>query len=181
MLPLEMLTGVLLIALLKPLFQTAAAFLLSLMLLLVFAVVSTYPTEWGRMRLTDSYFAMAAPAVPNDAVIVLLTRPIGYVVPFFNPSAHFVNLPFTGLAASAAEPSEKLLYEHTMRVLQTAGKKENLYALGFVDEDEVTHLSYAILLKNKIGPAMADCQDITTNIGDKLRLCKLRLFEGPPA
>ena len=174
-LPLEMLSGILIIALLKPLFQTHRLFILALALLMLFAFISTVPPQWKRHSLSADYFSLQAPAVPDDAVIVLLSRPYTYVIPFFNPTAHFVGIVFSGLGYAQQEKNDGLLYQKTIQVLRAAAKKNKLYSLGFATDDQVTSLSYALLLSRKIGPT-PDCQTFSTNIGDHLQLCKLRLF-----
>jgi hypothetical protein len=175
-LPLEMLSGMIIIALLKPLFKTYRLFLLALVMLGFYFLVSTVPPKWGvRQHLQADYLALQAPAVPDDAVIVLLTRPFTYVIPFFNPTAHFVGITFIGLGFAPQEKNDSLLYQKTIRVLRDAGRKNKLYGLSYVTDDLVSTLSYALLLNRKIGPT-SDCQDFNTNIGDHLRLCKLMLF-----
>jgi hypothetical protein len=174
-LPLEMLSGIVIIGLLKSLLKTYGLFLLALTMLTLYVFLSTVPPHWGRQHSQGDYFALQAPAVPDDAVIVLLTRPFTYVIPFFNPTAHFVGITFTGLGFAAQEKNSSLLYQQTIQVLRDAGRKNKLYGLSYVKDDLVTPLSYALLLNRKIGPT-PDCQDFNTNIGDHLRLCKLMLF-----
>jgi hypothetical protein len=174
-LPLEMLSGIVIIALLKPLLKTYRSFLLVLAMLSLSIFLSTVPPQWGRQHSQGDYFAVQAPAVPDDAVIVLLTRPFTYVIPFFNPTAHFVGITFAGLGFASQEVNDSLLYQKTIKVLIDAGRKNKLYGLSYVTDDLVTSLSYALLLNRKIGPT-PDCQDFNTNIGDHLRLCKLMLF-----
>jgi hypothetical protein len=175
-LPLEMLSGIVIIALLKPLLKTYRVFLLALAMLTFYLLFATHSPHWGRQcRSQGDYFAMQAPPVPDDAVIVLLSRPFTYVIPFFNPTAHFVGITFAGLGFASQEINSSLLYQETIKVLRDAGRKNKLYGLSYVSDDLVTPLSYALLLNRQIGPT-PDCQDFNTNIGDHLRLCKLMLF-----
>ncbi len=161
-LPLEMLSGIIIIALLKPLFKTYRLFLLALVMLGLYFLVSTVPPKWGvRQHLQADYLALQAPAVPDDAVIVLLTRPFTYVIPFFNPTAHFVGITFIGLGFAPQEKNDSLLYQKTIRVLRDAGRKNKLYGLSYVNDDLVSTLSYSLLLNRKIGPTLSSRQAST--------------------
>jgi hypothetical protein len=175
-LSLEMLSGIVIIALLKPLLKTYQVFLCALAMLTFYLILAAHLPQWGRQHQSQGdYFSLQAPSVPDDAVIVLLSRPFTYVIPFFNPTAHFIGITFSGLGFASQEINDSLLYKNTIKVLRDAGRKNKLYGLSYVTDDLVTPLSYALLLNRKIGPT-PDCQDFNTNIGDHLRLCKLMLF-----
>lgn len=179
-LPLEMLSGILVIALLKPFFTTKKVFNLSVVLIFILALLSTHAPNWGRKHFGKDYFAVHTPKLPNDAVVVLLTRPYSYTIPYFNPTSHFVGLTFVGLNANADERKDGLLYKLTINTLRKAARENRLYSLGFVKYDLVTTLSYALLLSRKLGPT-EECHKFETNLGDHMVLCKLQDFTNHPA
>jgi hypothetical protein len=175
-LPLEMLSPILMIGLIKPLVSSKKIFITILIMLGVSLVLPASPADWGRKHLSADYIALQAPPVPDDAVIVMLSRPYSYAIPFFNPKTHFVGVTFAGLQAAPDEKDDGLMYKQTIKVLRDAAEKNKLYGLGFIKSDTVTSLSYALLLSRKIGPT-EDCSLFKTNLGDQLVLCKLMLFK----
>jgi hypothetical protein len=91
----EMLAPLLIAALMAqlPFSAKLRAFAISLVMLLL--SLSAWPPDWGRGRWSRGFVEAAAPPIerPAEALVLLLDRPLAYLVPTFNPKTSFVGLP----------------------------------------------------------------------------------------
>jgi hypothetical protein len=89
--PIEMLTGPLIVYYCRILFGKDLL-RLSAINALAFLIIYTalYP-EWSRMKFGEKYFAVQAPPLPENSLVIISTLgPLAYLIPFMNADARFV-------------------------------------------------------------------------------------------
>lgn len=166
--PLEMLTGALVVALLfhlmRPGYALPAALVLSAVL-----VFSTRPPDWWHVEFKDKWFDVQVPPVEPDALVLLTSDgPMSYVLPYFPPDARFF-----GLQNSINDPKRKTLMAETI-ARDIKAHKGPLYSLTYPANTGVDTLLAHDLLR-----LTETCRDVTTNMRTSpIQLC--RLFRIPP-
>lgn len=89
--PLELLSGPLIVGSLLYLVRGMAVRYVALAILASLLLGTTRPMSWGRLPFGHQYFEVKVPELaPNALVIMGYSHPMAYVVPFFRPDARFV-------------------------------------------------------------------------------------------
>lgn len=90
--PLDVISGALIVALLLYLLRDGRARLAAVVVLGALLVGTTRPGSWGRVAFGERYFDLQAPAIePGALVIVGYAHPIAYAAPFLRSDARFVS------------------------------------------------------------------------------------------
>lgn len=186
-LPLEYLTGIIILYFVQGLMpdkKWRAGFLL--LLIGYFALTTHYP-QWGRMNVGDRYFSVNTPSVPPHATIVIAAVPLAYVIPSFPADARFIGMTFVSLGEDVSQnkkqPHRKML-ANVMKQLVENPNHSPLYSLTILKSGASGDLtigqtarnnkrSFAILKNFGLIRDAERCQSFATNIGDELQLCPL--------
>lgn len=93
--PLELLSGLFIVCLVRKLFHFEAISQAVILILIgVFLVTTVYPC-WGRIKYGKEYFSISGiPFLPKNSVVLFLSAPFAYQIPYFPDAVHFVGLPF---------------------------------------------------------------------------------------
>lgn len=177
MLPIEWLTGILMVYLVTLLFTSRLYQYVFLTFLFLTLVASTYYPNWGnRNPYHQTYFTVSAPVIPSNATVLLGTVPLSYVIPFFPSTIHFVGMPFIDLGMFDVTPKQipaHPILVDTLHRLAREIKSTPIYMLSFADEDRFLIRAQAAL--NYVGlHTSTHCQWVTTNIDgiqQRLKLC----------
>jgi hypothetical protein len=163
--PLEMLTGPLIVGCTLYLVPAAATRRRALAILAAAIIVSTHAGNWGRLEYPDRYFEVAVPELaPGALVIVSVRHPLAYVIPFSRPDARFVSPSNNFLHLG----QDNLLTRRIAQLIAThAGP---MYSLDFVDqEDTAAALDYYQLVLDP-----SSCQGIRSNLdSNAMRFCRV--------
>jgi hypothetical protein len=90
--PLEMLTGPLIIGCALYLVPEGKARRPAIAILALLLIASTKHGNWGRLEYGERYFEAHVPALPRRALVILgPDQPLAHLVPFFPPDARFVS------------------------------------------------------------------------------------------
>ena len=90
--PLELLSGALIVAAILALVANRNARRVAVVLAAVLLIGTTRPGSWGRTPFHGAYFDVAPPDLPaHSLVIVGPFDPLAYAIPFFRPDARFVS------------------------------------------------------------------------------------------
>ncbi len=166
--PLELLSGALLVALLRYLLRPAIAGTVTLVVA-VTLIASTSPPDWWRIEFGRRWFDVEVPWVaPNSLVLLTSDAPMAYVLPFFPADArHF------GLNNSINDPERDTLMEDTIvrAIREHTGPMYSLsYPAGTGD---------AVLLADGLFRVKETCDVIRTKMRTSpMELCRVIHF--PP-
>lgn len=168
--PLELLSGALFVALLMYLMRPGYA-LPAAAILAVALVASTKAPDWWHLEFEDrtTWFDVKVPPVEKDALVLLTSDgPMSYVLPFFPKDARFL-----GVFNNVNDPKRDTLMEKTI-VDAIAAHKGPLYSLTYPKDSGVDPL-----LAHNLMRLSETCADvITTMRTTPIQLC--RLFRIPP-
>lgn len=90
--PLELVSGPLIVALLVYLARGAGLRMLTVVVLASLLVGTTRPGSWGRIPFGERFFEVAAPELPPGSLVIVGHRhPMAYAIPFFRGDARFVS------------------------------------------------------------------------------------------
>ena len=90
--PLELLSGPLIVGCVLYLLRGRAARYIALAILTGLLLGTTRPMNWGRIPFGNAYFEVKAPELPPNALVILgHSHPMAYVIPFFRRDARFVS------------------------------------------------------------------------------------------
>ena len=166
--PLEMLTGALLVGLLLHLMRPGRALPAAFVLMLALTTTTSAP-DWWRLEFKDRWFDVRVPPVEKDALVLLTSDgPMSYVLPFFPADARFL-----GLQNNINDPERKNLLAKTIaRTIKE--HKGPLYSLTYpVNTGVDTLLAHDLLRLTET------CRDVVTNMRTSpIQLCLL--FRIPP-
>lgn len=178
MLPLEWLSGILIVYVTTLIISSPRHqfyFLTTLFFALIF--MTQYP-DWGnRHQYHVAYLDVGMPAMPANATVLLGTVPLAYVIPFFPNTIHFIGMPFIMLGVSEVTPEQinkRRLLGETMQALTRNDKP--IYMLSFAEGDRFVLKSQKILNYFGMQYQSSHCQWLTTNIEGKherLKLCRV--------
>lgn len=168
--PLEMLSGALIVALLfyllRPGYALPAAAVLAFVL-----VASTKAPDWWHLEFEErtTWFDVKVPPVEPNAIVLLTSDgPMGYTLPYFPQDTRFF-----GTNNSINDPQRDTLMEKTI-VRALAAHQGPLYSLTYPKDTGVD-----ALLAHNLMRLTETCQDvITTMRTSPIQLCKL--FRIPP-
>lgn len=94
LLPLELLSGLLIVAFLKQLLPADKLCKAILTLCALTLIFTTHPFSWDRTESGRAYFELQPPRLPSNATIILTSTPLAYTIPFFQEDLHFIGMPF---------------------------------------------------------------------------------------
>jgi hypothetical protein len=161
--PLELLSGALLVALLRHLFRPGVAWP-AIVLIAIALVASTRPPDWWRVDFGRRWFDVKVPYVEPHALVLLASdSPMAYVLPFFPPDAR--NL---GINNSISDPARETLME---REIERAIREHKgpLYSLSFPAGKGAEALAAHGLRR-----LQDTCADVRTNmLTSPIELCRL--------
>jgi hypothetical protein len=166
-LPLELLSGIIIVFLLQKIYQNLNFALLTAALLALVLMLTTQPPNWGRMPYGPAYFSMNVPRIATNSIIILTSTPLSYVIPFFPEQVRFIGMPFIVL-----QGQNKLIKIIQKQLLQS--KDSPRYTLSYAVVDKNDQRSMKILNQFGLSRDEKNCLAFTTNVGDTLRLCLLR-------
>ena len=182
-LPLEMMSGTLLVALLAITFQSRRLMPLVTVPLILAIIFTTRAPDWGRIAFSDRFFEVEVPRIAPKSLVLLPDRlPLAYLIPFFPDDARFVGPGFTGylnydftkptygnmlqrqINATIAEHSGPL---YSIELLETRRSNGDNWATPGSSDST---LAFYGLRKD-----IHDCQGIHSNLDSlKLVLCHLK-------
>jgi hypothetical protein len=174
-LPLEILTGFMLIYFLREYLSTVACQLVLAGLLLLMGATTIYP-NWGRVPYDDKYFAVVTPTIPGNAEVIIANQPMAYLIPFFPPTVNFIGMPFVQLGIVDAESEAKplrLLFKQVILKIQKDSFLKPLYLLRLQKIDKVGVRTVANLKRHNLVIDASQCKIFGTNVGKKYEICPL--------
>jgi hypothetical protein len=168
--PIEMLTGPLILGAALQLVSGARERRWAVGVLAFLVIVSTFKGSWGRLDYRDRYFEIAAPAIGKNALVILGEyHPMAYVAAFMPAGARFVS------------PSNNFLQPHQQNLLATrirdlvAAHRGEIYSLEFSGQDTTAVLGRYSLRLDK-----GSCKPVASNLDDNLlRLCRVDRAQAP--
>lgn len=164
-LPLELMSGVIIIYLLSQLMTSKKNVRNILFLILISLFLTTVPTRFGRLPYQDAYYSIQTPSIPDHAVVFIQKAPLAYVIPFLNDKAHFVG------AVNMVNISQ--LHQTVNEGL------DKIYLLRRINDNSTTNNAnfFNEFFKNNYSLWLNDkCESFNTNIGDRLELCGTHLI-----
>jgi hypothetical protein len=163
LLPLELLSGALIVGLVRDLVR-ARALAVAVMILALTIVGTTRWPDWGHVPFRGKWFEVEVPKVPDDAMVLLASdAPLAYLAPFMTPGARVV-----GAYNNLIRPGEETgLAKWAQRTI--AGHQGPLYSLG---HDEA--MASKVYAAHGLAPVRESCARVTSNMrGDRVLLCPL--------
>jgi hypothetical protein len=173
--PLEVLSGLVMIFFAQRIFSsTFAAQLFLVVIVLAVGATTVYP-NLGRAAFQKDYFMMNTPVIPSNAEVLIKTAPVAYVVPYFPLQTQFVGMLYVqlGVDEDRLAPLPGRLFSSFLGKLNTDIKTRPVYTLGFQEHDRYSGRTQKILKLYGYSEDKSACQKFATNIGDKLELCPL--------
>jgi hypothetical protein len=170
-LPLEVLSGLLIVGLLGYLLQPAHATLAVACVVLALAATTVW-SEWGRVPFRTAWFDVRVPPVERNALVLLtVDAPMSYVLPFFPNDARHV-----AIRNSINDPARtNRLAEHVATVVRE--HRGPIYALSFPKGQ-----GDADLRAHRLRRVDGGCADVVTNMPTSpIELCRLARSAEPPA
>jgi hypothetical protein len=163
LLPLLMLSGALIVALLRHVLRPAVA-PSAVVIVAIALVASTKIQDWGRIEFGPAWFDVKMTA-PDPHALVLLTNqePMSYVLPFFPPDAQFL-----GVNNSISDAKRKTLMEDTIaRTIRD--HRGPIYSLTYPKGAGVD-----ALLERGLLQVTETCVDIVTNMRTSpIEMCRV--------
>lgn len=161
--PLQLLTGLLLVGLIRHLMRPAAATAATVMAALLLIWTTTFP-DWWRIEFGPRWFDVQMPTPDANALVLLATDgPMSYVLPFFPKDARFI-----GINNSISDARRRTLMEETIRKT-IREHKGPLYSLTYPAGAGVD-----ALLERRIFIITETCLPIVTNMRTSpIQLCRV--------
>ena len=161
--PLELLSGVMLAALLRHLMRPGVA-TPAIVVLSVALVASTQPPDWGRGEFDRKWFDVKVPYVaPNSLVLLTTDGPMSYVLPYFPADARHL-----GLNNNINDPKRDTLMEAAIsRAIRE--HKGPMFALAYPAGQGAD-----VLAAHRLVQFPELCREVRTNMGTSpISLCQL--------
>ena len=163
--PLEMLSGPLIVACAIYLAPGRNVRRVLVVLLAIALIGTTRPADWGRLAFGDKYLDVSVPQLPaNSLVIVGPFQPMAYAIAFFRSDARFVS------------PENNLLHLEQRNRLEAraaeviATHAGPIFALDFRDESRIE----GVLRHFGLARDMKTCAPIRSNLdSDAMRVCRV--------
>ena len=169
MLPLELLSGALIVGLAYRLVRSRALPVVVTILALTIIGTTRWP-DWGHVAFGERWFDVRAPRVAPGAMVVLASdAPIAYMLPFLGENARYV-----GAYNSLIRPEHETMLNQWAEsaIRDHAGP---LYSLAH--DDAMASSAYAA---HKLAVVPGSCAPVQTNMpGATVSLCKLVRMEMP--
>jgi hypothetical protein len=164
--PLELLAGALLVALLKYLLKPGASGP-AIVLVGAALIATTSPPDWWRVEFGRRWFDVKVPYIaPNSLVLLTTDGPMAYVLPFLPADARFF-----GLNNSINDPKRETLMEESIeRAIRE--HKGPLYSLTYP-----AGIDREVLAAHRLLHFPETCSEIRTNMRTSpIQLCQLTRF-----
>ncbi len=163
--PLEMLTGVVVMGSLILLFDDARWRMATGLAVLLTAIVTTIPLSWGRRTYDDTYVSVSVPPLPDDAIVLIATwDPAAYFIPYANPATQYIGIENNYLQLSQTN----ILATEVKRLMSTPGRPKFVVSVGDFDPEKLNKLLANFGLHLSASP----CRPIHSNIEDQaISLC----------
>jgi hypothetical protein len=163
LLPLLVLSGAFVVALLARLVQPGARIPALVMSALVLMATTSMP-DWWRLEFGKRWFEVDVPKIDSDPLVLLTSdAPMSYVLPFFPDDARFI-----GIHNNISDARRQTLMEETIRK-RIGDHKGPLYALSYPVGSGVD-----ALLERKILKVTETCLPVVTNMRTSpLELCRV--------
>jgi hypothetical protein len=176
--PLEILSGFIIVYFITRLSQsTYVRFLLLTLLSFLLILTTDYPNWDNHHSYGKKFFDVTPPPIASNSTIVLTNVTLSYVIPFFHKNARFIGLPFIQLGVDKVTRSEIEDKQFLIKVMHDLhSRKAPLYSLSLSPNDRVDKKTFAIL--NYFGFIKKQCKLFTTNVDQSLELCELMQFNG---
>jgi hypothetical protein len=165
--PLEMLSGLLIVGLIGYLLRPANA-TIAIGCVIAALAATTVWSDWGRVRFGRTWFDVTVPAIdPHALVLLTVDAPIAYVLPFFPPDARHV-----GIRNNINDPSRRNRLADSVNAV-VRDHRGPLYALSFPGGQGESDLRAHDLRRVDGG-----CSAVTTNMPTSpIELCRLERIE----
>ena len=166
LIPLELLTGIILVILIQYLIKSPTLIKLALIMITITCAMTTHYPNWGRAKFDDVYFdAPIISTIPPRSLTVLVgDNPMSYLIPLADPSIRFISI-----QNNLLEPKQNNLMVAQERAVinEFIGK---IYSLSLADKEKETA---SILEKMNLKIDLKTCLSFKPNIGEMLMLCEL--------
>ena len=164
--PLEMLSGVVIMGALLWLFDTSRLRLPIAVTILAVITASTIPIDWGRRDYDGHYVSVEVPPIPPNAVVLVATwDPAAYFIPYAEPRAQYVSIENNYLQLS----QNNILANDVKAAMRAPGRPKIVLNVNEIDRGKWNDLLAQFDLKLSEEP----CAPIRSNLEDqKLSLCK---------
>jgi len=164
--PLEMLSGVVIVGALLWLFDTSRLRLPAAVTVLAIITASTIPIDWGRRDYDGHYVSVEVPPIPPNAVVLIATwDPAAFFIPYAEPRAQYVGIENNYLQLS----QNNILANEVKAAMRAPGRPKIVLNVNELDRGKWNDLLAQFALKLSEEP----CQPIHSNLEDqKLSLCK---------
>jgi hypothetical protein len=164
--PLEMLTGVVIVGALVWLVEGRVPRVVIATALLTLAAATTVYPDWGRRPYDNRYVDVRVPRLPADSIVLVASKaPVSYFIPFAQLDAQYVGIENHYLFLSQ---HNKLVAE-AERVMRIPGRPKFVLDDGVTGADKLNDLLAHFGLRLSGAP----CLPIETNLtGNKLSLCE---------
>lgn len=137
-LPLELLSGLLIVCMLRMLLEKASYAHILMLILVISVAMNTIVLNWGRTQVAKPYFNVSAPPLPPDSVVLMVAVPLAFVIPYFQHDVHFIGMPYflrSSKLAGVDHPvtmglRDKLQTEWVDPIIRAADGK-NIFSLSF--------------------------------------------------
>ncbi|HEY6255461.1 MAG TPA: hypothetical protein VIY51_06660 [Xanthobacteraceae bacterium] len=163
--PLEMLTGVVVMGSLILLFDDGRWRMAGAVTVVLMAFVTTIPLSWGRRSYDDTYVSVSVPPLPDDGIVLIATwDPAAYFIPYANPATHYLGIENNYLQIS----QNNILASEVKRLMRTPGRPKFVVSVGDFDAEKLNKLLANFDLHLSAQP----CRPVHANIEDQaLALC----------
>jgi hypothetical protein len=165
--PIELLAGLLIVAGVLYLLRGATLRWVAITIVAFLLVDTTQRQNWGRIGFGKRYFEVTAPSLPPDSLVILgLSHPMAYAIPFFRADARFVN-PYSNFLTNSQRNLLRLRIDDVVR-----DHKGPLFSL---DHRLPLPISNSTLASFGLARDEASCEVVRSSLDtDAMRVCRLR-------
>lgn len=153
--PIELITSFFITYLILQIFKNDILRIIVLLTLIIIYHNTTVYPNWGRLKFAENFYTVSHPPIANNSLVMIVSVPIAYVIPYFPPSIRFI-----------APAPHHLLEQKTADVINH--HQGPIYSLGNHEYDY-----QSLLNKFNLEQTGQTCGLVKTNTGDSLQLCRL--------
>ena len=163
--PLEMISGPLIVGCALYLVPGKNARRIAIVILAILIVGTTRKASWGRIDFRGTHFDVAVPDIPSNSLVIMgSSDPMAYVIAFLPRGARFVSPDNNFLHFTQANLLERRIADI---IREHAGP---MYSLDYRDQDQAR----AVLAHYGLARDLSSCKPIRSNLDfDMLRLCRV--------
>jgi hypothetical protein len=140
----------------------------AMVLVAVVLHAGTHYPDWGRVAYDEAVFALQAPRLPPNSLVVISGSPNGYIVPFLRSDG----IRFIGVNHFTKEARGYRLWNETAQ--RIAKHEGEIFVLERTDGSS----ERSTLHELKLAVDEARCTSIPTNLDRDIRLCAARRLDG---